>query len=207
MTYDLGDRSERYEVAVPYVNGYYYARLANLTARKTDRAGVILLSPQAASDDGAPIVDLPTRIRLPIYATKSYKVSDILTDLSRANISIDNDLTRDADNNGISDDDFATSGTGFSISPQTLIFGQFRTPGKYNMLLNAVDDMGNTSTVPLQIEAYVVIPQIQNVTKQGNLTGSITEPVSGTPVHFFRVRSGETPALVNPTSTLTSPTG
>jgi hypothetical protein len=206
-TYDLGDRSQRYEISVPYINGYYYARMANLTAKKSDRAGVILFAPQASSDDGAPIVDLPTRIRLPIYATKSYKISDILTDLSQATITIDNDLTLDSDKNNISDDDFATSGTGFSISSQTLTFGKFTTPGKYTMLIQAVDDMGNTSAVPLKIEAYAVIPQIQSVTKQGNLTGSIAEPVSDTPVHFFRVRSGEVPALVNPASTLTSPTG
>lgn len=71
---------------------------------------MVLFAPQATSDDGDPIVDLPTRIRLPIYSTRSYRIADILTDLSTATISIDSDLTRDTDNNGIFDDDFTASG-------------------------------------------------------------------------------------------------
>lgn len=38
ITYDLGDRSHHYEVSIPYANGYYYARLHNLTDKETDRA-------------------------------------------------------------------------------------------------------------------------------------------------------------------------
>lgn len=85
--------------------------MANLTPGKTDRAGVILFSPQASSDDGAPVIDLPTRIRLPIYSTKTYKISDILTDLSDVTLAIDGNLTVDTNNNGIPDDDFGLSGT------------------------------------------------------------------------------------------------
>jgi hypothetical protein len=168
---------------------------------------VVLFSPQASSDDGAPIVDLPTRIRLPIYSTKEFNISDVLTDLSQATITIDSDLTIDSDNNSITDDDFASSGTGFSISSQILSIGTFTAPGKYTMSLKAVDNMGNTTIMPLQIEAYAVIPQIQSVTPTGNLTGSIAEPIIGTPVHFFRVRPGESPALVDPMSTFTSSVG
>jgi hypothetical protein len=97
-------------VSIPYANGYYSARLQNLTDKQIDRAGVILIPPQATSDDGDPIVDLPTRIRLPIYSTRSYRITDILTDLSNATISIDSDLTRDTHSNGIFDDDFTASG-------------------------------------------------------------------------------------------------
>lgn len=123
-----------------------------------------MLAPQASSDDGSPIVDLPSRIRLPIYSTREYKITDILTDLSSANITIDNDLTTDSNNDGISDNDFAVSGTGFEITTQSLKFGKFTVPGKYNMTLRAVDDMGNTTVMPLIVEAYTLVPQIQNVT-------------------------------------------
>jgi hypothetical protein len=119
-----------------------------------------LLAPQASSDDGSPIVDLPSRIRLPIYSTREYKITDILT----ANITIDNDLTTDSNNDSISDNDFAVSGTGFEITTQSLKFGKFTVPGKYNMTLRAVDDMGNTTVMPLIVEAYTLVPQIQNVT-------------------------------------------
>ncbi len=204
MTYDLGDPGARYEVSIPYINGYYYARLQNLTTKKMDRAGVVLFAPQASSDDGAPVVDLPTRIRLPIYATKTYRITDILTDLSQATITIDSDLMVDSNNNGVSDDDFAVFGTGFQISDQILTFGKFTTPGVYNMALRAIDDMGNIAIMPLVVEAYTLIPQIQTVTKTGYLTGTITEGISDTPVHFFRIRSGETPTLVTPLATFTS---
>lgn len=204
MSYDLGNPALRYEVSIPYANGYYYARLQNLTKNKSDRAGVILLAPQASSDDGAPIVDLPSRIRLPIYSTREYKTSDILTDLSSASMSIDNDLTIDSNNDGISDNDFATSGTGFEITAQALKFGKFPTPGKYNMMLRAIDDMGNTTVMPLIIEAYALIPQIQSVTSTGTILGNINEVVSDTPVHFFRVRPGEGPTMLSRLATFTS---
>lgn len=141
MSYNLGSKKPRYEVSFSYPNGYYYARLQNLTVKKMDRAGVILFAPQISSDTGAPIVDLPSRIRLPIYSTKTYKISDILTDLSSATITIDSNLNIDSDNNGSSGDDFAQIGTGFSISNTSITFGSFATPGKYSMNLRALDEM------------------------------------------------------------------
>lgn len=38
ITYDLGKKSTQYEVSFPYINGYYYARLNNLTLNRNDRA-------------------------------------------------------------------------------------------------------------------------------------------------------------------------
>lgn len=152
---------------------------------------MILLSPQTTSDDGAPIIDLPSRIRLPIYSKKSYKISDILTDLSAASITIDSDLTTDTNGNGIFDDDFTTIGDGFVISNSDISFGSFNTPGKYNMVLRAVDEVGNTTIMPLSVDTYALIPQIQSVTNSGVILGNLSESLSGTPVHFFRVRPGE----------------
>ncbi len=175
--------------------------MANLTTNRMDRAGVILFSPQASSDDGPPIIDLPTRIRLPIYSTKTYKISDVLTDLSNATIAIDSDLTIDSNNNGILDDDFVLSGNGFTISAYDIAFGQFTTPGIYTMSLRATDEMGNVTIMPVKIEAYSLIPQIQNVTLAGNIIGSINEVWNYIPIHFFRVRQGETPTLLTPNIT------
>ncbi|MBC7503535.1 VCBS repeat-containing protein [Candidatus Gracilibacteria bacterium] len=207
LTYDLGERAIQYQVSLPYQNSYYYARLHNLTDTQTDRAGVILLSPQTTSDDGAPIIDLPSRIRLPIYSKKSYKISDILTDLSAASITIDSDLTTDTNGNGIFDDDFTTIGDGFVISNSDISFGSFNTPGKYNMVLRAVDEVGNTTIMPLSVDTYALIPQIQSVTNSGVILGNLSESLSGTPVHFFRVRPGEGPTLLTPTATSSDPTG
>lgn len=42
----LGLASDRYNITLPYQNGYYYARLSHLSRDKNDRAGVVLISPQ-----------------------------------------------------------------------------------------------------------------------------------------------------------------
>lgn len=38
LTYDLGQRSDNYNITLPYADGYYYARLQNLTDPKRHRA-------------------------------------------------------------------------------------------------------------------------------------------------------------------------
>ncbi len=203
FTYDLGDKNTKYEVSLPYLNGYYYARLKNLTTGRTDRAWVELFTPQESSDDGAPVVDLPAKIRLPIYSKKSFDFADILSDRSSATITIDGDSAIDgSDSDSIADNDFETTGTGFNIGSSSIIFGEFDKPGMYNMTLNATDSMGNTTTVPFIVEAYALIPQIQSVTTSvGDILGSVNEPMIGTPVHFFRVRPGEAPIFLSPGAT------
>ncbi len=88
----------------------------------------MLLAPQAASDNGAPILDIPSRLRLPIYSTKKYSIADILTDQSAVIMTIDGDTSTDDNGNGIFEDDFTTSGNGFSITSQDLSFGPFKEP-------------------------------------------------------------------------------
>lgn len=38
ITYGLGTRADHYNISLPYADGYYYARLQNLTDKKLDRA-------------------------------------------------------------------------------------------------------------------------------------------------------------------------
>lgn len=57
------------------------------------------MAPQESSDDGAPEIDLPSRIRLPIYATRELQIADIVTDFGRVDVAIDGDLTIDTDKN------------------------------------------------------------------------------------------------------------
>ncbi len=173
LTYDLGSRSDNYDVSVSYPDGYYYARLADLTKKKTDRAGIELLAPQIASDDSAPIIEVPSRVRVPIYGYRTLSLDSLVTDMSRATIQIDGDITVDSDKNGTSDDDFATSGSGFALSTTELRIGGYPTPALYTMQIRATDEMGNTSMSPLVVEAYTPIPQIQSLSSTGNLIGSI----------------------------------
>ncbi len=203
ITYDLGDRSESYNVSLPYANWYYYARLRNLTSNKMDRAWVILFSPQVSSDTGSPVIDLPNTIRIPIYSNKTYKLSNILTDLSKASISIDNDLTVDTNNNGIFDDDFVTAGIWFSLSNTDFTIGAFTTPGNYNMIMRATDEMWNTTIFPFTIEAYSPVPEIQSIV-DGKIKGKLSEETEKTPISFFRIRPGELPTMISPTITTTN---
>lgn len=69
------------------------------------------------------------------------------------------------------------------------------------MALRAVDAVGNTTTMPLMVDAYSVIPQIQTVTATGMILGALSESVVSTPIHFFRVRPGEGPLLLSSGST------
>jgi hypothetical protein len=75
------------------------------------------------------------------------------------------------------------------------------------MSLRAVDAVGNATVMPLMVDAYSVIPQIQSVTATGMILGALSESIASTPVHFFRVRSGEAPLLLTSGSTLTDSRG
>lgn len=61
--------------------------------------------------------------------------------------------------------------------------------------------------MPLSVEAYALIPQIESVTSTGNILGRIPESIENTPIHFFRVRPGETPTIVTPKSAPTNTGG
>ena len=61
--------------------------------------------------------------------------------------------------------------------------------------------------MPLSVEAYALIPQIESVTDVGNIMGRIPESIENTPIHFFRVRPGETPTIISPQSSPTNTGG
>lgn len=107
MTYDLGAPTGNYSVNVPYIDGLYYLRLQSLTQGERDRSDVILLSPQLENDTGAPIVDFPSKIRVPVYLNRTYAIKDIIIDLNRSSVKIDEDITVDANGDGIHDNDFS----------------------------------------------------------------------------------------------------
>lgn len=74
------------------------------------RAGPMLLAPQASSDRGYPIVETPSSIRIPVYTSKSFKLSDYIIERSTYSVSADPDTTVDGNGNTIMDDDFSSSG-------------------------------------------------------------------------------------------------
>lgn len=46
------------------------------------------------------------------------------------------------------------------------------------MMLNAVDEVGNTTIMPLSVDAYTLIPQIQSVTSTGVIIGNLSESIT-----------------------------
>lgn len=150
------------------------------------------MSPQESLDNSPPVVDLSEKMRLPVYQSKTIKLSDFITEMSTYTITIDSDITVDSNHDGIYDNDFATTGTGFTLSNNdTLILGSFDTLGSRFMNMQVVDLYGNTSLVPLQIDVYSPIPQIQSISQNGMLTGALDAPLSFEPIHFFRIRESE----------------
>lgn len=110
MVRSLGIESDEYNVVVPYPNGYYYARLHHLTRDKTDRAGVVLISPQTASDETPPVISNMDNLRIPVYSKMTFPFSEIISELSGFSTLIDVDTSVDSDGNGVYDDDFVHDG-------------------------------------------------------------------------------------------------
>ena len=203
----LGPVATEYNFNIPYPNGYYYARLKNLNPRYTDRVGVVLLSPQASSDRTSPVSSLSDIIRIPVYVTQSVSLADSVTELSDFVIRFDDDTTTDANNNGVFDDDFVESSPRVRQENGQLIFGPFDTPGKYPMMIELTDEWGNNIVEELTVEAYTPVPQIAEVTPERLLTGALGEPIAAEPIHFWRIRSGEQPRLIQTGAVETGPDG
>ncbi len=203
----LGSKSDSYSFTIDYPNGYYYARLHNLSDTPKDRAGIVLLSPNEASDRTPPVVALDEAQRIPVYTTKTIDLKDVITELSNYSISIDSDISTDGDGDGIADNDFG-NGDGASISSDfNLTLGAFDAPGTREMLLRVVDAYGSETKIPLSVEIYTPIPHITHATFEGALTGALDEAVEGEPVHIFRFRSPEQPVFVSPDASMTDVEG
>lgn len=85
----------------PYQNGLYSARLTTLSLKNPDSigAGITLLAPLASLDNSAPVVDIPSKIQIPVYQSQTFALKDIISDMSPTNISIDPDTSVDEDGN------------------------------------------------------------------------------------------------------------
>lgn len=207
MVKNLGTESEMYNFSIPYQNGYYYARLSHLSAPNNVRAGVVLLSPQLASDSTSPVISLSDVIRVPVYAEKSYKIADIVTELSGYELKIDEDASVDANKNDVYDDDFDEARNNVTITENDIIFHDFKTPQNREMVLQVRDEFGNISKFPLTVEVYTPIPNIEAVSSDGFLSGKLNEILPKEPVDIFRIRTSEVPNIINSGSLMTNVDG
>ena len=134
------------------------------------------------------MVDLDATLRIPVYQKISYAFSDIITDVSAYQVTIDGDVTQDENGDGIYDDDFRVSGSGFSIGDTNMTFGPFDTLGPRQMILRVRDVFGNTTTLPLRLDVYAPLPTIRSMSATGYLHGEIESVDAGEPVHLMRIR-------------------
>ncbi len=83
------------------MNGLYSGKLTALSPRNHDpvSAGVTLLAPLAALDNSAPVVDIASKIQIPVYGKMDFDLKDIISDMSPTHVSIDPDTTVDEDKN------------------------------------------------------------------------------------------------------------
>ncbi len=170
----------------------YSAKISTISQKNPEpiAAGVTLMAPQLGLDGSAPVVDIPTKIRVPVYQSIEYDLKKIISDVSPTTVMIDPDTTIDSDNNGSYDDDFVSSGTGVRVNSNTLTFGPFDELGNFLMQLKVQDAYGNINLLPLQLEVFAPVPQITSITLSGSLLGNIDPVGSLEPIHFFRIRSG-----------------
>lgn len=199
----LGMASDMYNFTIPYPNGHYYARLQHLSSGKNYRTATTLVAPQFGSDATSPVISLTDAIRVPVYAQEKFQFSDIITELSSYSVQIDEDTSVDADGNGVYDDDFSSARTNVLISDQEIVFGPFDEPGNRQMLLKVRDEFGNVTYVPLTVEIFTPIPNIQTLSNSGYLSGQLDTTTDQEPIDFFRIRASEYPFMINSESVLT----
>lgn len=207
ITKNISSRSENFSFSIPYPNGFYSARLSHLSHDKNDRAGVTLLAPQRGSDTTPPVISLGGALRVPVYATTTIPLEEIVTELSEYDVSIDIDTTVDADANGIYEDDFVTAGSGVTVTDTELIFGKFDAPGKKTLLLRVQDEFGNVTDMPLTLEIFTPIPRIHHADATGMFSGALDVAVAEEPIDFFRIRNSEMPLYINTGSVWTDEAG
>ncbi len=203
----LGYPAETFNTTISYPNGMYSARIRALTESNTVRSEVVLFSPQIASDTSAPVIDFPDTVRVPVYATGTFDLTDYISEMHSYTVSIDEDITLDENGNGISEDDFTTTGSKISLRNNILTIAPHTSLDTATALLRVTDENGNTSLKGLTIEIYAPVPQITSITGTGWIDGGLDEKIIQEPIHLFRVRPGTDIIKLNPNSLLTDVEG
>ncbi len=197
MLRSLGERADSYSTTITYPNGNYSARLTRLDPNRT-LTDVILLSPQMSADSGAPIIDFPDTIRVPVYAQKTYNLHDFISEMHTFNVMIDGDIRVDDNKNGIADDDFSLSSTWMKIEGDNLIILPHESLDTTNFIMRVRDEVWNTSYKVIKLEIYSPIPEITNVTSTGWTMWQISETINEEPIHIFRARQWSDITMISP---------
>ena len=65
------------------------------------------------------------------------------------------------------------------------------------MMMKVRDDYGNTTLFPFVVEVYTPIPNLENVSFDGYLSGILNESIATEPIDIFRIRASEYLILIN----------
>lgn len=105
-SFDLGEKSDEYQVALRQDNSWYYAKLETVSPNRRTSARITLLAPQAEADKEAPLIQAGGGFRAPVYLEQRVDLRDQISDISGiSDIFIDTDLTQDTDGDGKLDND------------------------------------------------------------------------------------------------------
>ncbi len=142
-----------------------------------------------------------------MYTTQSFALGDIVTELSQYAIDFDDDMSVDANKNGIFDDDFDVSSAVVKVTDNQLMIGPFDTPENRSMVMRLQDEWGNTIHEEFTVEVYTPLPNIVGITPERSLTGVLDESIAGEPIHIWRIRGTEHPFLLSRESSYTDNEG
>ena len=87
-----------------------------------------------------------------------------------------------------------------------MIFGPYDTLDPRSMMVEVMDEFGNTTFHPVLIEVYTPIPTILSY-GSGSFSGNLDEVLSNEPVDAFRIRPGSPLSRITESSLLTSESG
>jgi hypothetical protein len=200
--FELYPTSEGYAISLDYPNGFYSAALRGLNAWDTPTR-VTLLAPQKSSDKSPPEIELPDRIRIPVYQTQDFLLRNTILETNAYTLLWDDDIRQDTDQNGVFDDDFRDIGSGMKITPSLLSFWPFPVVENRTIVLRAEDEFGNITEKPVTLEIYSPVPQISNISSWWIITGKINESLANEPVDIFRVRSWQQIVKITQSSLMT----
>ncbi len=144
----------------------YSAKIEALDAdgKETVVSDVILFSPQISGDTSDPVVDIPEVLRVPVYVSKTFDLSEYISEMNSYDILFDQDVRIDENGNGILDDDYTKTASQISLVGNSLIVARHTTLDTHEMLVKVTDEQGNLTVKPLTIEIYAPVPQIDAMT-------------------------------------------
>jgi len=179
--YDLGVSDDTHLIRLAVNNDFYYAKMyAFQDNRDSTYSQQILLSPQKEADQSPPELGLRNKIRVPVYQKQTVDLTPYIYEDSGVenikDVSVDFDLKKDSNGDGILDNDVDTNGISIIKNPASvkIQFGPYDSLFEKKIRITLKDENGNIGYKDVDFEVYSPDPQIQDFQK-GVIQGEINE--------------------------------